>query len=1575
VGQRFAQAFFGAGIVSRHYGKLVFIGDSITQGGNGNPSYRYRVFENLANRGVPINPAAGYEFTGSVSGAYASNPGSTPDVNGQVFANIHDGHWGWRAFWENGRIALPANRRSSNRGEGTILNWTGQANPQEYVTDSGTVSYPDPAASGTGNTGATYLPDTAVIMVGINDLAGGSAETQVRDDIGTMIDQLQAANASVSIFLSEILHTNQGAAFQATVDNCNALLPALAASKTTATSPVWVIDTNNGFDPVSLTYDAVHPNAAGEDFVGDRISGGMAIIEMPEASASSPPGTEKSVGEFEHHYEGNEIWDTLFQPGWGELNGGGTSESLVGDGSDLRYDHGGSGVATTLDGTGTPWNGANDGDWTFETRLKFNANPSGFVLWLCTGSNRALIEIYADRTQDFGDDQFNIQHNNADGKFHEFRVAHDSSAGVYHVWRDGVELTNGGAPYDQAGADSRMLLGDYTSGGFGNNFDVEIDYVAFDQTGVYLPVGDPADVLAKYDADEGNPATAIDIESPTDQGWAEEGSGGGVVLEGVVDGGTNAWRISDGSTGLNPAYNLSLSATQLEQMYQNGWQFELRARAVQGGGFGAWGVTAANDPGWGLTGSERVGFGVDSVVENDAFQVTPTHGGVVTLVAGSASTFHTIRAVGAPLSSQYEFFVDGVSYGFFDIKDGGSNANFDDVVRFASGSTGGSGREVEWNLVCLEANQPPILVVSDGVNQVNEQGATSDDFSFELRQEPTDDVILTVEPLAGSADLDLGAGPGVGIELTFTDADWNIPQQVTVTAVDDSIEELTELVVVQATATSMDPFFDGAISPVTVTVIDNDLVESRISVQSAAFVSPKGAYVTAPELYHTFRIPSMIVAPDGSLLAWAEGRRGDGSDPRRDDNAPIDLVMKRSTDNGATWGPIEVIDPGFQPNGWKVDFGDPTTVIDETTDPPTLILLYGQWQDFGDIHPSPGNSPDPADANQVVWVRRSTDSGQSWSGRSQIIYPVGPAPEDPVSSDGLYWRYANPGPGNGIQLAWQEGANAALNGRLVIPAKRAGSTTPAGAVTTEPLAFYSDDHGVSWQIGNPTDGPDANEDEVVELTDGQLLLDARQNSGSFRRRHLSTDGGVNWGADFGDDVAITAVDTSLDRYSARRDGDDRDRILFSGPRGGGRNNITVWTSYDEGGSFINPVQLDEGFAAYSVVRTLPNGDIGVLVETDTDDGESYGKIEYFGFGLEFLEGMAHPEDLAHYDGFGNRVDRARGGTGWTRGWTGDAAFSGQGADEFGGASVGFDGFDRPRLFGRMDLDGGRSAERELSRPIDLGVDGCAYVSLLVSRQLDSSADDPVDEELRVELRDSGSVVHAVFGVDSDEAFFVDGLGARQAGVADAFALGTSHLLVMKVVCTAGAGDQLLLKAYPSGGFGSGSVEEDVVWTVAGTSDESSSAVIERIAVVGGANSLWSVDEIRIGESWESVAGEDTDGDGLDDAWEIKHFGGLAGSDGTGDADRDGRSDADEHYAGTDPRDGSSFFSVSIGWSEDDYVLTWPSRRGLSYRLDRSPDLEVGSWVPEQAGILATPPENVLMITPMGDREFYRIGIE
>ncbi len=504
IGRRFAMAFFSNNTVARRYGKLAFVGDSITQGGNGDhPGYRYQVFKRLAEAGVPADPATGYQFAGTVTGPQTTPVLTTPDVNGQAFQNIHEGHYGWRASWICGRVPLPANRRGNNRGEGSLLNWTGQANPQTYQISGpdAAVPYPDPAATGTGNTGTTYLPDTVCIMIGINDLGDdNNSAAQVVADIGTMIDQLRAANPSVRVFISQLLHVSQGPEMFAAVNEVNSLLPALASAKnaSSADSPVWIVETNAGFDAATLTYDNVHPNSAGETRVGDRISVALGLIAAPSATANHPPPhVEGASAGFTTRYEGNDIWSgSSLVNNWTQT---GTLTRSLPEPTDLRIIHP-STDGRWIEGTGAGWSAIAAGSWSFEARIKCNANANGFVIWLGTGANRIIVEVHGNRTQDFGGESFNAAHDNLDGNFHVFRVVHDAPNKRYHVFRNLQRLTPlGGAVYDQTDADSRLIMGDYTSGVFGNGFDVTIDHLRFTNSAL-LPPGLDSDGNGMPDA-------------------------------------------------------------------------------------------------------------------------------------------------------------------------------------------------------------------------------------------------------------------------------------------------------------------------------------------------------------------------------------------------------------------------------------------------------------------------------------------------------------------------------------------------------------------------------------------------------------------------------------------------------------------------------------------------------------------------------------------------------------------------------------------------------------------------------------------------------------------------------------------------------------------------------------------------------------------------------------------------------------------------------------------------------------------------------------------------------------------
>ena len=82
-------------------------------------------------------------------------------------------------------------------------------------------------------------------------------------------------------------------------------------------------------------------------------------------------------------------------------------------------------------------------------------------------------------------------------------------------------------------------------------------------------------------------------------------------------------------------------------------------------------------------------------------------------------------------------------------------------------------------------------------------------------------------------------------------------------------------------------------------------------------------FIAGESGYHTYRIPAVETAPDGSLIAFAEARKYNADDPgfgKQD----IDLVFKRSTNNGASWSPMTLLeDPGEL---WSA--ANPATVVD-----------------------------------------------------------------------------------------------------------------------------------------------------------------------------------------------------------------------------------------------------------------------------------------------------------------------------------------------------------------------------------------------------------------------------------------------------------------------------------------------------------------------------------------------------------------------------------------------------------------------------------------------------------------------
>ena len=358
------------------------------------------------------------------------------------------------------------------------------------------------------------------------------------------------------------------------------------------------------------------------------------------------------------------------------------------------------------------------------------------------------------------------------------------------------------------------------------------------------------------------------------------------------------------------------------------------------------------------------------------------------------------------------------------------------------------------------------------------------------------------------------------------------------------------------------------------------------------FIGDAWSSSTVQEGYHTFRIPALVQASKGDLLAICEARRDSASDAGK-----IDLVLKRSNDGGATWGETELI---WGESG-DTTIGNPTPIVDRTG---IIHLLFCR------------------NNREAVLYTRSDDDGKSWRTPHMITDADGNAPAPGVQVIPDYnrtltrmfgvdvYRFGT-GPGHGVQLK---------SGRLIVPFWMQGSTAepypgpeldPA-MLTEEQLTaintrdpslryfagiLYSDDNGATWQAGGLS-ANGTNESMVVELPDGRLLMNSRFVNGTYRVIACSVDGGLNW-------TTATFDRTLIDPQCQGSmltciTPDKRAALLFVNlaqkDKSGARTTLTARLSEDNGTSWPFARVIEEGRSAYSDLCLLPDGNIGVLYE-------------------------------------------------------------------------------------------------------------------------------------------------------------------------------------------------------------------------------------------------------------------------------------------------------------------------------------------------------------------------------------------
>lgn len=334
--------------------------------------------------------------------------------------------------------------------------------------------------------------------------------------------------------------------------------------------------------------------------------------------------------------------------------------------------------------------------------------------------------------------------------------------------------------------------------------------------------------------------------------------------------------------------------------------------------------------------------------------------------------------------------------------------------------------------------------------------------------------------------------------------------------------------------------------------------------------------------YNNYRIPALIVTSEGTLLAFCEGREAG-------DTGDINLLLKRSEDNGMTWSDEQVV--------WddaNNTCGNPCPVVDGETG---RIWLFISWNNGKDkenaIISKTSLSP------RLPYVCYSDDDGKTWSEPESLEKTC----RDPS------WGWYATGPGIGIQIK-----NGRYKGRLVIPANHS-SDDPEGNLANGPYGYgahviYSDDHGKSWQISESIK-PGCNESQVTELSDGTLLMNMRSyNNKQARAISYSADGGQTWSEIEHDYQLVESLCQAAVLNFGEVDG--QQVHLFLNPAvPHGRDHLTLKVSFDNCQSWSNGKLVYQGPAAYSCITKLPDGRVGLFFEAG--EKRPYEKMVFVSF--------------------------------------------------------------------------------------------------------------------------------------------------------------------------------------------------------------------------------------------------------------------------------------------------------------------------------------------------------------------------
>jgi sialidase-1 len=372
-------------------------------------------------------------------------------------------------------------------------------------------------------------------------------------------------------------------------------------------------------------------------------------------------------------------------------------------------------------------------------------------------------------------------------------------------------------------------------------------------------------------------------------------------------------------------------------------------------------------------------------------------------------------------------------------------------------------------------------------------------------------------------------------------------------------------------------------------------------------------FTAGEEGYALYRIPGLVVTKRGTLLAYCEARKSD-----RGDWGTIDVLLRRSTDGGQSWGQRQHIahHGGKVPKNAVALAQQLATEGEQTVNNPVLVAARD-----GAVH----------FLYCVEYARcfycRSDDDGETFS------KPIDITPAFERFRPDYDWKVLATGPAHGIELR---------SGRLVVPVWLSTGTGGHAHRPSVTSTIYSDDQGRTWQRGeiavpNTEEWVNPNETVVVELADGSVMLNVRSESKNHRRLLVtSPDGATGWSrARFQEELLEPICMASLVRYSLEKNG-GKNRLLFANPHnleradgkgkpgvGRDRKNLSIKLSEDDGASWPINRTLEPGFSGYSDLAVGPDRSVYCFYERGSTDGKNIyktGSLTVAKFNREWVTG-------------------------------------------------------------------------------------------------------------------------------------------------------------------------------------------------------------------------------------------------------------------------------------------------------------------------------------------------------------------